>query len=473
MGGGVWLTLVRLGASTILARVLLPSDFGLFGMALLAREFVVVAGNLGLTVGLIAKQDPTPEDLDTCFWGTAAVRVLMFLATFLLAPLAGVYFRDPRVVPVLRVVSCTFLMAPFMDVGIALLRKRLRFGTLAIIQGVAALFESGTAVFLSLTTTLGYWALVVGLLVNTALVTLGVLVAGRWRPGLKWNIESFKYLLNFGLNGLGFSLSNYLNQNIDYLLVGRLLGASGLGLYEFAYRIPHILLDRVARPVGAVVFPALSHVRHDDRMLVAGYVAAVKAVTLVTFPCLFGLAAVADVAVRVLWGERWSAIVVPLQILCVGAAFRTIGQPVGAIFYCKDRPDLPFKFSIMLTAFTFALVALLGWQLGVNGVAIGMALSVLPTVWIIKKAMKLVGADLSVVLRAILPALVASCFTFLMAWFVKTWLLRLSASAGASLFGGVVLGALVYIALLRLIDRATWEWAVSSMKMLFPASKET
>lgn len=440
----MWLTLIRLGASTMLARLLYPSDFGLFGMALIARELIVVVCNVGMSTGLISKKDITAEDLDTAFWFMAGLRLVMFAATYICAPGAALFFDDPRITDVMRVISVTFLIAPFSDVGTAILRKNLYFKEMTVLNGLAALIESSVAVVLAFNTELGYWALVFGMLVNTVIVNIGVMILAKWWPRLRFNRESYRYLFKYGINGLGFNIVNYLNQNIDYLLVGKLLGPSSLGLYEFSYKIPHMFLDRVARPVGAVLFPSLSKVQDKDDYIFIGTVKSIKYTTLIIFPMMFGLIGVADVFVQVLWGNQWIDVVHPLQILCLGATIRVIGQPVGAVFYCKNRPDLPFKFSLVLMVITFILVGFLGKFYGLFGVAIGMTISVIPSLYVIHFALRLIGGSLLDLLIELRPCFISGVICGVFAFYVKKLCYFLVMPDLFSLLIPVLIGALIY-----------------------------
>lgn len=307
--GGGWQTVIRLGASMVLARALAPDDFGIFGMALLVRELIDHAGDLGMGTGIIAKKDVSEDDLCTCFYTMAVVRFMLFIATFAIAPVAATFFHTPKLTWVLRAVSFTFLFSIFSAVSKTLLQKQLRFGPLVIIGGSIVLVESGTAVTLVLLTDLRYWALVSAMLISSFFMHLIIFVWAKWYPKLKFSKKSFRYLFRYGINSLGFAIVNYLHQNIDYLLVGRLLGTASLGFYQFAYQIPHLIQDRLARPVGGVIFPALSKVQHNDERLIAGYVKAVKYIALGAFPALGGLAVLSDLTVSVLWGEKWLPIV--------------------------------------------------------------------------------------------------------------------------------------------------------------------
>ena len=393
ISGGLWQTIIRLGASTILARVLRPSDFGLFGMALLFSEFITVMTNLGMGTGLIAKKNVTDNDLNTYFWCMAGLRLLMFTIAILSAPLAAIFFKEPRITAVIRVVAFTFIFSIPSAVSTTLLNKAIRFKTLVLVRGAAALIESGLAVYLVTTTNLAYWGLVIPMLVSSFFMEGTIFYISQWRPHFVWERQSFRYLFKFGINGLGFSITNYLHQNVDYLFVGRFLGPAYLGLYEFAYKIPHLVLDRISRPVGSVVLPALASLRGDDERLIVGFIKAVRYVTLVAYPMLGGLAMVAGNLVPVVWGAQWLPIVRPLQILCLCAALRCTFQPVASIFYCKERPDVPFKFSLVCTFITFIVVGICGQYYGLLGVSLGMLLSTFTYLYMLSVAFKFVGVS--------------------------------------------------------------------------------
>lgn len=451
MLGGGWQTVIRLGASMVLARALTPDDFGIFGMALLARELIDNVGDLGMGTGIIAKKDVSEDDLCTCFYTMAVVRFMLFVATFALAPVAAAFFHTPKVTWVLRAVSCTFLFSILSAVSMTLLQKQLRFGSLVIIRGSSVLVEAGTAVALVLLTDLRYWALVSAMLVSGLFVHLTIFIWTKWYPKLKFSKESFRYLFRYGINNLGFSIVNYLHQNIDYILVGRLLGTASLGFYQFAYQIPHLILDRLARPVGGVVFPALSKVQDSNERLIAGYVKAVKYIALGAFPALGGLAVLAEPTVTVLWGEKWLPIVMPLQILCLCAAMRCIVTPIGSIFLCKNRPDIPFKFSMVTLAFTFSVVSILGYLYSLNGVAAGMLASTLPSIYILHLAFKMTEFSPVKLLSALWVPMAASGLSMLCAYGARLGLELFGLASLIVLLGSVLAGVVGYMVCLLVV----------------------
>jgi len=464
--GGGWATLVRLGASTVLARVLDPRDFGIMGMAILARELVLHMGQMGMGAGIIAKKDATEDDLNTCFWSMAAVRILMFLLAFAGAPLAAHFFQTPQVTMVFRVVSVTFLFTIMTSVSNVLLQKELKYLDLNVIRGIGILIESSLAIFLALNWRSDYWALVYSLLVGTFFMEFAIFLWARWYPKLRFNKESFNYLFRFGINIQGFSIVNYVNQNIDYLLVGRLLGSASLGLYEFAYRIPHLMQERVARPVAAVVFPALSQVQDSNEHIIAGYCKSAKYIALGVFPALGGLAVLAEPTVLVLWGEKWLPIVVPLQILCACAAIRCIMAPIGSVFNCKHRPDIPFKFSLVRLIFTFISVGILGHYYGLIGVACGMLLSTAPSYIILLIAFKLTESKMNIFYKYLNAPFNATVTMIFVTYILNKTLIIFNFSIFVQLNLGITTGIVVYIMFLYFFQVETKKEIISTIKTI-------
>ncbi|MBE3038276.1 MAG: lipopolysaccharide biosynthesis protein, partial [Chloroflexi bacterium] len=402
--GGGWQTIVQLAASAVLARVLFPEDFGMLGMAVLGKGLIALV-SIGTGAGVIAKKEATQEDLSTAFWTEIGMQGLLFIVAIAAAPLAAMFFRNPPLTWVLRAIAFTFLLSGAGSVSGMLLRKRLKFGALKTIECVGFTLQSGLAVVFAVVFDLGYWALVLAILIADFCQTAACIVYARWIPSFCFNRTSFRYLWRYGIHGLGSHLAMYFQSNIDYILVGRLLGAGALGLYEYAYRIPNMLFNRVANPVGAVLFPALSRVQDSDERLAAGYVKATRYIAIIALPMLGGLAVVAQPAVAVIWGEKWLPVVLPLQLLCLGAAMRCILMNSGLIFLCKNRPDLPFKFGLLQLGVTLVAVGGLGFAFGLNGIALGMVVSTSSGLYPAVFALRMVRSSLARLLSALWPSI--------------------------------------------------------------------
>lgn len=377
--GAVWLVsgggaqaVVRLGASMILARQLNPIDFGIFGIANMVYGLFELLASGGMTSGLIAKTDTDDDDLSTCFWSVMFIRSAIFLAIIFSAPFISYFLNNSRLTNILRAISFIIIFTGLGSVSRTIISKQLRFKSLVTINFIGSSLESALAVTLVLTTNLKYWSLIISMLFGIGIMNFLFIIHAKWLPSIKFNKNIFKYLFRYGINGMGSSIISYFSSNFDYLFITKSLGTNILGYYEFAYRIPHLINEKISVPAGYVVFPTLTKIKHDNTNIINGYLKSYKYIAWVTFPMLSGLILLAPSIVEILWGEKWAFIVTPMRILCISAAISTVTNLSSAIFLCKDRPDLPFKFDMITFFTTICSVLTLGHFYGLMGVAFAM-----------------------------------------------------------------------------------------------------
>jgi O-antigen/teichoic acid export membrane protein len=446
--GALWQSLIQLGGSMILARLLMPADFGLLGTAMIAQVLIGRLGVLGTAAGLIAKEHPTEEDISTAFWTNLAVQGFLFAATFAAAPLLAVLVAKPEDAPgvtgVLRITCLTFLFTGAGAVSSALLRKQLRFGLLKIIESGAFLFQTLLTIVLAWSFNMGYLALVIPIAVSGLVVTIVTVLFARWWPKLIFSWSSFRFMFRFGANELGSNVVDYFQNNIDYWVIAR-MGMATMGLYEFSRRLPHMLLDRLAMPIGAVLFPTLARTQSSDEVLISGYLKVTRYIALVIFPLMGGLMAVADVAVPVLWGDKWLEAIAPLRVLCLRVALGSTLTCIGFVFLCKNRPDLSFKFGLMMLTGTLVAVLPLGFFFGLSGVAWGMTMSLAPGIVMLRKAFRLTNSSMTRLARTLSAPTITALASSLAA-LGASWLLAAAHVPPIGRLGcAVAVGGLTYL----------------------------
>jgi O-antigen/teichoic acid export membrane protein len=207
--------------------------------------------------------------------------------------------------------------------------------------------------------------------------------------------------------------------------------------------------NRVAIPVSNIMFPILSKVQTSNERLATGYIKTAKYIAIILFPALLGLAAVANPAVAVLWGQKWLPVVVPLQILCLRSAIQSVVRPVLPVFLCKNRPDIPFKFSLCTLVFTCAAVTGLGWYFGLVGVALGMLVSIAPYFVLLWLAFHITEAPLKRLFLALVPPAASATVSSLLAMVAVHWTMLWSGSNVLALLLGILSGTISYVAVMR------------------------
>jgi PST family polysaccharide transporter len=318
-----WLAQCVSWASTIVvARVLVPSDYGLIGMATVYLGFVTTINEFGLGAAVVtqhALNENQRAQINT-------LAVLLGVAAFALScgaaiPLAR-FFGAPEVRWIVTAMSVSLIISAFRTVPASLLEQDLRFKLLAGIEGVQVILQATSIVALALIG-LGYWAIVVGGLVGATLST-GIVVIMRPQPFAWPRTDSIRDALTFSWHILVTRVSWYIQSNSDFLVAGRVLGPSALGAYTIGWTIASAPVDKITALIGRVTFPFFAAIQEDRAALGRYLLRLTEGLSLVTFSAGVGLAMVADDFVLTLLGAKWEPAIGPLRLLALLSAFRTI-----------------------------------------------------------------------------------------------------------------------------------------------------
>ena len=357
----------KLLGTVVLARILLPEDFGVMAMAWAFLAFIANFGSLGLPAYIVRLPRLDQRTLNTVFWLNLTIAALLALVTLAVAPLAGLVYRDPRVGEVLAVLSLVTLSIGLSPVPAGLLRRRMRFGRLAIVDLGQAASEVCTSVSLA---ALGYgvWALVCGTLAGRAARISLLYVVQPFVPALAWCRRAARDAVGFATGMLGTSVSTVIGRNIDNAIIGAGLGAHGLGLYAFANRLMRMPGEDLVGSLVRVLVPRLAAARDDNEMasLVRRSVGASAAVV---GPILVTLAVTAPWLVPLVFGQKWTYAVPLFQILAPVAILQSALRVPLQVYIVKGRTRLLFAWTAFYTAVCLGAL-LCGLPFGLYGVAV-------------------------------------------------------------------------------------------------------
>ena len=447
--------LVQVGQLVVLARLLTPIDFGLVAMVTIAVGYAQAYSDLGVSGALIHRQDADERALSSLYWLNVAVGLAIGAVFVLCAPLVARLFREPAIVGMLRLVAVIFVVLPFGKQFEILLQRDLRFRALSVIEIAGALAGFGVAVAGALA---GHraWSLVYGTIAGTAVRSLALLAVG-WRahqPALRLRWAEVRDYLPFGGYQMGERSVNFLSERLDQLLIGALLGAQALGLYNFAFNLAIQPLTRINPAVTRVAFPVLAKLQDDLPRLRRAYLRLLRLIVTVNAPLLLGLVAAAPVLVPAVFGPQWAPAVPLLQVLCGVSLLRAAGNPIGSLQLALGRADLGFAWNLFLLLVTIPAVAAgarLGGGLGV-AVALLLLQAALQLVAYLRLVRPLVGRCgpeyAAAMLRPLGLALLMAVAVALVPQAAR------GAAPTALLALQVALGAGLYLALLRLFEGA-------------------
>ncbi len=363
---------VTMGSVVVLARLLSPTDFGLVAAIAPIVAFMGLFQNLGLQQAIVQRREIDRHLLNQAFWVSAAVGALATLIVAAIAPYAALFYGDPRICGLMRMVSVSLLMGSLGTVPLALLARRLRFGVLAVYEFAIALaaFLAAAAGALA---GFGPYALVIATLVGAGLGLALVWTIAPFRPGAPPRRVDGA-LMKFGANLTGFNLVNFFARNADNVLIGRFVGLAALGLYDRAYKLMLFPVQNINQPLTRMMVPLLSRIQDDKPRLRAIYRQVTWALGLVIMPGIATLAMCSGEAIALLFGPDWAGVAPIFAWLAIASFVQPVTGTNGWIFICQGRTDLMFRLGIYTSLVTVAAFAL-GLPYGAEGVAAGYAIS--------------------------------------------------------------------------------------------------
>ena len=338
---------VTLATTLVLARLLVPADFGVVALATLCIGFLALFSDLGLGSSLILRQDLDAHARGTILSLMLGLGALMGLATAALAPAAASVFGTPKLADVMLVLALGMPLNGYNWFREASLQRalafRARFRTQTVQTAVYAVVAVATAALGA-----GMWSIVAGQLCGALAfaIALTAVRSGRVRPRWDFGVACQAVGASRGFvaqGGLAF-----LKQNADYLAIGRLLGASPLGLYTMAYRLAELPYWAVSDPVAKVTFPAFARIRQRGDDVTGAFISALQLVAFVACPLAVLLSAAAEPFTLVVLGERWAAMAEPLTVLALWGALRPIHATTGWLLNSVGRAGLLARVSASL-----------------------------------------------------------------------------------------------------------------------------
>ena len=363
----------------VLARLLPPEDFGLLGLAMIVVGFGNVFVNLGLGPALEQRQKLEERHVRVAFTVSVLSGLALCALVYAAAPYAARFLGDGRITKILEVLSLSFVLSGFYTVSAALLRRRLDFRRLMVVEVISSVVGYGGLAVALAFMDFGVWSLVYAALLQRLLSVVVAYGFVRHAARPLFSAQETKDLASFGAGISLASVFNYFALQGDYFVVGRVLGPGPLGLYTRAYTLMTLPTSRFVQSLGSVLFPAMSKVQHDPGRFRRAYLDSLSVMSFVTIPILAALVALAPELVAGIYGEKWMGAVAPLQILGCFGAFRAMYNGAASFLRAKG-----WVYRILLCQVVYGTCMLVGtWQgaihLGLEGVAgaVGLAITVM------------------------------------------------------------------------------------------------
>ena len=450
-GGAKWATqLVTWAASIIAARILAPSDYGLYGMATMYIGLVSLISEFGMGQSIITLRDMTRRHISQINSISLMLGAGLCAVSVALSTVIGRFFHAAQLPTVIMAMSVGFLIAGFQVVPDALLQRELRFKVIASFDIMRALVQGLGTVTLAWAG-FGYWSLALGNLAGTTLYTVLVILARR--HSFAWpNLREIKRSLKFSADILGSRVAWYSYSNSDFLVAGRVLGQASLGAYTMAWTMAATPVEKITNMVMKVTPAFFSAVRHDKAQLQRYLLSITEGLALLCFPASVGLAIVADQFVLVVLGAKWLPAVLPMQLLALCAALRSVTTLLPNLLNAIERSRF-VMLNTVVAAIIFPVSFYVSSHWGTTGIAATWIVIypciTAPLIWRTAKELNL---SIWKYLSSMVPALRACVVMGALVLGVRAlepaaWpiLLRFSISVAA--------GAITYLAFVMLAER--------------------
>lgn len=329
--------LLSLASVAVLSRLLTPREFGLAGLAFVVLTFLDAVRDGGMGPAVIYVDDE--QAAHTAFWTGLLAGTAGCAMVWLTAPALAQAFHEPRVATVIRVLALALPISALGNIHDSLLARQLAFRRRMVSDTSVSATRAVSSVAFAFAG-MGAWSLVMGHLLGLAVGVVVLWRVQRWRPAMQYSLPLARRLLRYGgatvsLNGLAKFL-----VNADYLFIGRYLGASALGLYTLAFRVPELLIGDFCAAIGKVAFPAYARITSDVDRVAKGVLAMTRYVALIMVPMGLGLACVAKPMVLVVLGERWRPAVEVTRAIALQSVLLAVTYNIGDVYKATGRLSL-------------------------------------------------------------------------------------------------------------------------------------
>ena len=452
--------LLIFASTVILARVLLPVEFGQVGFALVVISYLDTVGDLGVSSALIYEREKPEEAANVTFIVSLAMGLLWFAIAFAAAPVIADFFNDPAVVPILRVMAFVFVIKALGNTHDALLRRDLAFKKRVIPDFAMAMLKGLCSVALAFAGW-GVWSLVLGQLLGALAATVAFWAIVPWRPSFRATWKTARRMLSYSSKIMSVDVVSAVVYNADYVIVGRILGSTALGFYTLAYRTPELLISMIVWVIGKVTFPVYSKLREERAELRGAFLVTVRYLSLVTLPAGFGLAAIGALFVSALYGDNWAPAAWTLQALAIVLALRSLGSHAGDVYKATGHTNILVALAVLRGALLIPAM-IWGARYGILGVAVAqLIVTAASTILSLYVAARFLSISSLSLLREMKTAVVSSTVMVAVLYLLLPRLAPMGPVLGLTI--GVCVGACVYAAMIWFTGREAIEQVRSTL----------
>lgn len=464
----IWKFMERIGVQGIqfivqilLARILLPEDYGLISLVTIFIAIANVFVQSGFNTALIQKKDADEVDFSSVFYLSLGVATIMYILIFFGAPLVSNFYREPELTIVLRVLAITLFFGAFNSIQNAVVSKRMQFKKL-FFSSLGASLISGIIGIILAYLGFGVWALVFQQILSQVSITIILWFTVKWRPILVFSIDRVKGLFNYGSKLLASSLIDTIYNNLRNLVIGKIYTPDVLGMYNRGQQFPQLIVTNINGSIQSVMLPTLSSEQDNKERVKSIVRRSIVTSSFIIFPAMVGLAAISEPVVKILLTDKWLPCVPFLQIFCFTYALMPIHtanlQAINAI----GRSDIFLKLEIYkkVMGITILIITI---PYGVYAIALGGIISSVISSFInAYPNLKLINYSYKEQLEDVIPSAIISIIMGIVIYPIKF----INRGPIVILLLQIITGIMVYIILAKIFKLECFNYLLSILQEL-------
>lgn len=438
--------------SFVIARQLLPSDYGLIAMLTIFMAIAQAFIDSGFSNALIQKQSCSQTDYSTVFYFNIIIGLLVYIILVLFSPLIASFYDQPILKTIIAWVGLNLIVSSFSTVQRAILTIELKFKKQAVIALISVIISGSIAVYMAYRGC-GVWTLVAQGLINGFVNVFLLWVTTKWMPSLEFSFKSFRQLFTFGSKILASGLLHTLYVNLYTLVIGKVYPVYELGLYNRAYSTACYPSQNVVGLLNKVVYPVMCKFQNDDTTLSEKFTLFVRLTVFFVFPMMIGLASLSEPIIHLTLTEKWLGCVPYIQILCVAYMWDPIMNFSCGLINSRGRSDYYLK-AELIKKIAAAVILCVTIPMGLKIMCAGLVVySFVDMIIITRYTKKIIPSiNLKNLLVIVFPIL---CQSILMGVIVYSVNLFLFENLYLKIFGGLIVGVISYFMLSLIFSKST------------------
>ena len=457
----MWVTMQRVSAMlfnflkiTVLTHFLSPSEFGIFGVALITLSVISSFTQTGFNEALIQKKGNIQPYLNSSWTFRILRSVVVAVILFAIAPWAAAFFNSHESVVVIRAITGIIIIRAFVNIADIYLRKNLDFKTQFFYLSGGEVIDVALSIIFAIVLQ-NFWALYIGFLGRSVYRLIVSFIIFRFRPKLELDLQKIGELFRFGKWILAGSVIVIFSMYFDNIMVGKLIGIAALGIYQVGFKFSHTGSGELTNVLSQIYFPYFSVIQDNKKEMETSYLNLLKLNIIIMTYIAMGMITLAPAFTILFLDSKWHSIIGIIQILAIASFLHSVVETSSPFFKGKGKPKLVMFYQAVKVFALVVLVFLLAKPYGIKGVAYSVVFSELASIiyWFVVLRKMIPGFFMKMVHIAAAPAIVSVIMGIVISLF---WIIPGKENVDLTafqFFAGGIVGTAIFAGLLFMYMR--------------------